>query len=114
MIEEIFARLGPRYAEARGIQRSILTDLPLANLDKLTMLELPTGIGKSAIALAVAEMIGSPFTVINTATISLQNQYDVDFPRVCKLVGRDNFMCTLRPKTSVSVAPCLANPALSC
>jgi len=78
------------------------------------MLELPTGIGKSAIALALAEMTGSPFTVINTATISLQNQYDADFPRVCKLVGKDNFACTLRPKTTAANAPCIANPQLRC
>src|SRR3989337_1380493 len=114
MISDIFAGLGPRYTEAREIQRSILTDLTSAKLGKLTLLELPTGTGKSAISLALAEMIGSPFTVINTATISLQNQYDADFPRVCKLIGKDNFECTLRYKTTAASAPCVADPSISC
>ena len=121
MIEEIFAGLGPRYAEAREMQRNILIKIARelgtissTKLGRLTMLELPTGIGKSAIAISLAELIGSPFTVINTATISLQNQYDADFPRVCKLVGRDNFECTLRYKTTAANAPCVADSSISC
>lgn len=110
---EIFKHLGPKYTQPRDIQVQLASEV-CANLRELNMVEAPTGIGKSALALCIGEMIESRLTVINTATISLQDQYDQDFPSVCKLIGRSNFDCTITPGVSAAEAPCVADPTLSC
>jgi len=113
-VRDIFAgKLGPKYTIPREIQQEILNELTEKPLGKVTMLELPTGCGKSAIAVALGELLEIPFTVINTATISLQGQYDLDFPAITKLIGRGNFKCTKYP-VSAAEAPCLGDTSIHC
>jgi Rad3-related DNA helicase len=91
----------------------MLAEITGQTLGKLTMCELPTGTGKSALALCLGEMLDSPLTVINTATISLQDQYANDFPNVLRMIGRSNFNCKRAPVTA-SEAPCVADPSITC
>ena len=112
-ISKIFAALGPKYSEPRPIQTELIESMIKDGLGRVTMLEAPTGIGKSALALALGEVTGSPYTVVTTATLSLQDQYDKDFPAVAKLVGRNNFKCTKFP-VSAAEAPCIGDKSLRC
>jgi len=109
----IFPTLGPRYDVPRPVQEQILLEL-YSDLRRLNMVEAPTGIGKSAIAMCLGKMINSPFTVICTATISLQDQYDRDFPECVRLVGRNNFDCTRAIGLTAGEAPCVMDASLSC
>lgn len=111
-IREIFRELGPKFTHPRPIQATLLPEI-YSSLSKLNMLEAPTGIGKSPMALCLGEMMDSSLTVVNTATISLQNQYERDFPDICKLVGRNNFPC-LKAPVSAAEAPCIADPSIFC
>lgn len=109
---EIFPTLGPKFVRPRPIQETLLSEI-YARLGKLNMCEAPTGIGKSPMALCLGEMMDSPLTVVNTATLSLQAQYERDFPDICKLIGRSNFPCTKAP-VSAAEAPCIADPSIFC
>ena len=109
---DIFPALGSKFVEPRQIQEQLLSEM-YPNLGKLNMLEAATGIGKSPLALCLGEMMESPLTVVATATISLQNQYDGDFPNALRLVGRANFNCERAPVTAAE-APCVADPSIVC
>lgn len=91
-IEQAFQRLGPKFAEPRPVQREILRQV-MADRPKLALIEAPTGIGKSALALAYAELTNARLTAVLTATISLQEQYSADFPDIVICKGRGNFPC---------------------
>lgn len=91
-IDEAFARLGPKFTEPRPVQREILRQV-LADRPKLALIEAPTGIGKSPLALAYAGLTNAGLTAVLTATISLQEQYAADFPDVVICKGRGNFPC---------------------
>ena len=91
-IDEAFARLGPKFVEPRPVQREILRQV-MADRPKLALIEAPTGIGKSPLALAYAGLTNAGFTAVLTATISLQEQYAADFPDVVICKGRGNFPC---------------------
>lgn len=112
-ISRVFAQLGPKYTTPRPIQTELIERMVAEGLGKVTMLEAPTGIGKSALALCLGEVTESPFTVVTTATLSLQDQYANDFPAVAKLVGRNNFKCTKFP-VSAAEAPCLSDKSIRC
>ncbi|KKM26306.1 hypothetical protein LCGC14_1586080 [marine sediment metagenome] len=91
-IDEAFSRLGPKFAEPRPVQREILRQV-MADRPKLALIEAPTGIGKSPLALAYAELTNAGLTAVLTATISLQEQYAGDFPDIVICKGRGNFPC---------------------
>lgn len=91
-IDEAFQRLGPKFAEPRPVQREILRQV-MADRPKLALIEAPTGIGKSALALAHADLTNAHLTAVLTATISLQEQYSADFPDMVVCKGRGNFPC---------------------
>ena len=91
-IDEAFSRLGPKFTEPRPVQREILRQV-MADRPKLALIEAPTGIGKSALALAHAELTNAHLTAVLTATISLQGQYAGDFPDMVICKGRGNFPC---------------------
>ena len=112
-VPKVFAQLGPKYTEPRPIQTELIEEMVQKGLGKVTMLEAPTGIGKSALALCLGEVIGSPLTVVTTATLSLQDQYANDFPTIAKLIGRSNFKCTKYP-VSAAEAPCLGDSSIRC
>ncbi|KKL17701.1 hypothetical protein LCGC14_2482900, partial [marine sediment metagenome] len=60
-IDEAFARLGPKFTEPRPVQREILRQV-MADRPKLALIEAPTGIGKSPLALAYAELTNAGLT----------------------------------------------------
>ncbi len=91
-IDEAFDRLGPKFVEPRPVQREVLRQL-ISDRPKLTLLEMPTGCGKSPLALAYAGLTNAGLTAVLTATISLQEQYANDFPDVVICKGRGNFPC---------------------
>ncbi len=90
--EQVFARLGPKYSEPRPIQSDLLRKLT-EDRPKLAMVEAPTGIGKSAMAIAYGDLIGSKITTVLTATISLQESYERDFYDMVVFKGRNNYEC---------------------
>jgi ATP-dependent DNA helicase DinG len=69
------------------------------------MLEAPTGIGKSAVALALARAAAQQGarTYISTTTISLENQYIGDFHKLGlrQLHARNHYDCPIRGKCDV-------------
>lgn len=70
---------------------------------KYTIVEAPTGSGKSAIALALARMGGDRVHLV-TGTKQLQDQYATLGPY--KVMGRNNFPCIIEPGTGADAAPC--------
>ncbi len=66
----------------------------IANSDKqFFILNAPTGVGKSIIAIASA-LLSSEKTYITTHTKQLQDQYLKDFPEIVKTIkGRSNYQC---------------------
>lgn len=58
---------------------------------KRIIVSAPTGIGKSYVAKAVADSLGSAFIV--TSTKQLQDQYRADFPEMKVIKGMSNFEC---------------------
>lgn len=58
------------------------------------ILEAPTGIGKSPIAISVARTLGSSYICVSTK--DLQTQYARDFPWVRVTKGKNNFTCNAR------------------
>jgi ATP-dependent DNA helicase DinG len=55
-------------------------------------LQLPTGVGKSGVAVAVAQLLDRP-AVILTSTKALQDQYRETFAQVCDIRGMGNYAC---------------------
>lgn len=70
------------------------------------ILEAPTGIGKSAIALAVSRLLAPSKTVILTGTKQLQDQYRASFPDLVSVKGRGNFPCLLDARKTAADADC--------
>ena len=112
MIEAVFHKLGPRYTEPRPIQTQLLRQLT-EDRPKLAMVEAPTGIGKSALALAYGELIGSKLTTVLTATISLQEQYERDFDDMVVFKGRGNYECEENGLTAAE-GVCMSRPGYRC
>ncbi|BES79944.1 DNA helicase [Yersinia phage vB_Yru_GN1] len=85
------------YDPPRPIQVEVLDELMgefINNNDKkLAILELPTGIGKSAIGYTIARYYetGEKFTRFLTKTKHLQDQYVSDFPKISSIKGKGNY-----------------------
>jgi Rad3-related DNA helicase len=76
------------------------------------ILEAPTGVGKSAIALAVAHLLAPQKTVILTGTKQLQDQYLGAFPdTLVSVKGRGNFNCLLDEDKTAADADCTVGVA---
>ena len=103
-IDTLFANLGPKYTVPRDIQRDILGQL-LRDRPRVALVEAPTGIGKSAVAVAYGHALLQdhersqlpddvwPQSVVLTATISLQQQYEADFLAMQLVKGRGHYDC---------------------
>ncbi|MGB6528583.1 MAG: hypothetical protein WBF33_10790, partial [Candidatus Nitrosopolaris sp.] len=61
---------------------------------KYTIVEAPTGFGKSPVAIAVALTLGTSY--ICTSTKDLQTQYARDFPFLKVAKGKNNFICAVK------------------
>jgi ATP-dependent DNA helicase DinG len=83
----------PSQLIPRDIQKQILKEIE-TNIKlgfKKIVISAPTGVGKSAIAVAIAKYFGDGFFV--TKSKSLQDQYTRDFPILSSVKGKSNFDC---------------------
>ena len=78
---------------------------------KYHVVNAPTGVGKSFIALAVA--MGTPKSFLLTATKNLQDQYLDTCGELVNIKGRGNYKCDLNPTLRADTAPCTVMPALA-
>ena len=81
----------PRVAQQKILNRIIWA---IENGYKNIILEAGTGIGKSAIAVTLANMYKDSF--ILTMTKQLQNQYRHDFPSLVEIKGSGNYKCRIK------------------
>ncbi|MEJ2667469.1 MAG: DEAD/DEAH box helicase family protein [Deinococcales bacterium] len=79
------------FASFRSGQREALDAARQAFADgkRFVVVEAPTGLGKSAIAVALAREAGASY--ILTAQKVLQDQYTRDFPELSLMKGRSNY-----------------------
>lgn len=73
-------------------------------------LSLPTGVGKTYIATAIADSIKNAYML--TSTLQLQDQYMKSWPTLINLKGRGNYSCGINENFTVDAAPCTANKDL--
>lgn len=99
----------------RESQIEILTkmDSLLKSGYKRIIVSAPTGIGKSYVAKAVADSLGTSFIV--TSTRQLQDQYLRDFPEIRRIKGMSNFEChQLMEKSGVTLRSRAMAKGLTC
>ena len=105
-----------RFFEKHSIvpreQQKRVVDAIYTNWDKYDYfaLSLPTGVGKTYIATAIAAHVNKAY--ILTSTLQLQNQYERSWTELVNLKGRGNYSCQLNPNFTVDAAPCAAQPEL--
>lgn len=88
----------------RPRQKDVLDEVgaALAQSKRFIIIEAPVGFGKSAIAAALCNYLGSAYLL--TSTKQLQDQYSGDF-RFPVVIGKSNFTC-LVPTSSGKHLPC--------
>lgn len=84
------------FPKIRPSQKYVLEKIQsgLERDKKIFVVEAPTGIGKSAIAMTVARYMNGAY--ILTVTKELQTQYRSDFEYIRKMTGRNNHLCFIR------------------
>jgi len=101
------------YPEPRDIQRKAImaTMRQLLKGKRVVVLELPTGVGKSAVGLTLALAEGPCFYI--TVQKMLQDQYEREFPdRFAVLKGRNAYECAAERGSNCAEGPCTVDPAL--
>ena len=78
---------------------------------KYFVINAPTGVGKSFIALAIAA--GAQKSFLLTATKSLQDQYLDTSDDLVNIKGRGNYKCDLNPTLRADTAPCTTMGAIA-
>lgn len=71
---------------------------------KYFALSLPTGVGKTYIATAIADSLYRAYVL--TSTLQLQSQYEKSWKELINLKGRGNYQCNINPNFTVDAAPC--------
>ncbi len=101
-----------RYKLNARSQQTTVIDEVVKNWGKYQYfgLSLPTGVGKTYIATALADAIGKAY--ILTSTLQLQDQYMHSWDKLINLKGRGNYTCNLNPNFTVDAAPCAAQKDL--
>jgi Rad3-related DNA helicase len=107
----------PEYRSAQATGLEFICQA-LAEVDDI-MLEAPTGIGKSAMAIALAQLAASTDTntYISTTTVALENQYIADFAGLGlrQLHAKSHYLCPKWRTCDVgSRCHCDANESWSC
>jgi len=88
-----------RHGQKEAIERVI------ASGAEVVLLEAPPGIGKTAVAVALARAMDDPPTAILTGTKQLQDQY-MGLPGLVQVRGRNNFPCLIEPQVTADAAAC--------
>lgn len=85
-----------KFPKIRESQKYILNKIQngLNGGKRMFILEAPTGIGKSAIAITCGKHLGGCYIV--TMTKELQSQYCNDFPYIRKITGRSDYICPVQ------------------
>ena len=105
----------PSKYTPRPIQRKVIADIDSAIKSgyKNILLCMPTGVGKSHIAMTVAKSLGTSFIV--TAQKILQDQYTRDFEFVYPMKGKSNFPClAIYERTGISYNEAALDPEMGC
>ena len=99
------------FRKLRPQQEEVLERL-MASTHRVDVAALPTGTGKSLLAIAYARMTGLPAVVL-TSTRALQDQYALDFPAplTYDVRGMGNYPCRALDTGSCDVGPCLDGEA---
>ncbi|HPM21255.1 MAG TPA: helicase C-terminal domain-containing protein [Thermotogota bacterium] len=103
MWQKYFPYDSPRKSQTTAIDFSISA---FTN-NKFVCLELPTGIGKSGIAITLAKYFRNSY-ILTTQKI-LQAQYIKDFSEIPNIWSISNYKCTTRPNISCEVGKSLNN-----
>jgi Rad3-related DNA helicase len=77
---------------------------------KYIAINAPTGVGKTHVALAIADVLSKSY--ILTGTKDLQAQYEHTSAKIVNIKGRNNYQCQINPIFQVDEAPCLADKQL--
>lgn len=77
---------------------------------KFFALSLPTGVGKTFIATAIADFSDSAYVM--TSTLQLQEQYKNSWDQIVNLKGKSNYQCNMNSNFTTDFAPCTGNQAL--
>ena len=96
--------LGIPFDSWRPEQEEILSRC-LESDKKFIIIDMPTGGGKSGVAVGLHYLTGSTGTIVTTSTIFLQEQYQEQFG-MPTMKGRSNFACDLKPDLSARDGLC--------
>ena len=80
------------------------------NNKKYFIISAPTGVGKTHLALSIAEACNNAYTL--TATKQLQDQYVQTSSNIVTIYGKGNYQCNIDPIFSCDAAPCLGDQFL--
>jgi len=89
----------------RDIQLEVMEQCLQSN-KRFLVLDCPTGVGKSGIAVGLHHLLKANRTVITTSTKILQSQYNEIFG-IPTMWGRSNYPCTVMPEVMVDEGPCI-------
>ena len=91
------------YGSMRPFQKDVLEQIEtgLASSKKFIILEAPVGFGKSAVAAALCNHLGSAYLLTSTKQLEDQYSHDFDFP---KLMGKSNFTCLVPTASGTHLA----------
>jgi len=100
--------LGLPFDKFRRGQRLAIRRIVDAFDDKdIVVMQGPTGVGKSLLAMAVASVMEAR-VIVTTQTKQLSDQYQKSFSFAKVIKGRDNFECTLSPGLTCAEGPCIS------
>ena len=99
----------PQVLNPRKIQEEIIGEIEekINSGYKKIIISAPTGVGKSAIGITLAQYFGNSFIV--TASKHLQDQYSDDYPILYPVKGKSNFPCLKLMKEKKIEDPILAS-----
>ena len=89
-----------REAQLDAMERCMATN------KQFIVIDAPTGVGKSGIAIGLHYLLGASRTVITTSTKYLQQQYNEAFG-IPTIWGRGNYPCAVMPSVSAEDGPCV-------
>lgn len=95
------------FPDWRDIQLEVMEQC-LRSKKRFLILDCPTGVGKSGIAIGLHHLLKVPRTVITTSTRVLQQQYNKIFG-IPTMWGRSNYPCAIMPGVMVDEGPCIIN-----